>query len=99
VYDAIVQSLLIWAQRYYQAPCLPSHLAKLEQFRAIPFGVVSLVDMKINSHDQTSVVADIIVTDTHGTVLAKFTALQGTISPALKRFIGGDTAPIPAGEK
>ena len=24
IYDAIVQSLLIWTQQYYQAPCLPS---------------------------------------------------------------------------
>ncbi|HEX7620442.1 MAG TPA: SDR family NAD(P)-dependent oxidoreductase [Anaerolineales bacterium] len=98
-YDAIVQSLLIWAQRYYQAPCLPSHLVRLEQFRTIPFGVLSLVEMKIVSHNQTSVVADIIVTDTQGAVLAKFTSLQGTISPALKRFIRGDAALVQAGEK
>jgi NAD(P)-dependent dehydrogenase (short-subunit alcohol dehydrogenase family) len=98
-YDAIVQSLLIWAQRYYQAPCLPSHLARLEQFKAIPFGALCLVEMKIVSHNQTSVVADIIVTEPQGSVLAKFTALQGTISPALKRFIRGDAAPAQAGEK
>jgi NAD(P)-dependent dehydrogenase (short-subunit alcohol dehydrogenase family) len=98
-YDAIVQSLLIWAQRYYQAPCLPSHLVKLEQFRAIPFGVLCIVEMKITSHNQTSVVADILVTDTQGVILAKFTALQGTISPALKRFIGGEAALMQAGEK
>jgi len=55
--------------------------------------------MKIVSHNQTSVVADIIVTDTQGTVLAKFTSLQGTISQALKRFIGGEVAPIQAGAK
>jgi hypothetical protein len=55
--------------------------------------------MKIVSHNQTSVVADIIVTDTQGTILAKFTALQGTISPALKRFIRGEAAPVQAGEK
>ena len=99
VYDAIVQSLLIWAQRYYQTPCLPSHLVRMEQFRAIPFGALSLVDMKIVSHNQTSVVADIIVTDTQSAVLAKFTGLQGTISPALKRFIRRDAAPVQAGEK
>ncbi len=98
-YDAIVQSLLIWAQRYYQAPCLPSHLVRLEQFRAIPFGALSIVEMKIVSHNQTSVVADIIVTEPQGAVLAKFTGLQGTISPALKRFIRGDAAPVQAGEK
>ncbi len=99
VYDAIVQSLLIWAQRYYQAPCLPSHLVKLEQFRPISFGVLSLVDMKIVSHNETSVVADIIVTDTQGAVLAKFTSLQGTISLALKRFIKADATPAQAGGK
>jgi hypothetical protein len=98
-YDAIVQSLLIWAQRFYQAPCLPSHLVKLEQFRPIPFGVLSIVDMKIVSHNQTSVTADIIVTDTEGSVLAKFTALQGTISVALKRYIGGEAAPVTANNK
>jgi NAD(P)-dependent dehydrogenase (short-subunit alcohol dehydrogenase family) len=99
VYDAIVQSLLIWAQRFYQAPCLPSHLVKLEQFLAIPFSTLCLVDMNIVSHNLTSVVADIIVTDTHGVVLAKFTSLQGTISPALKRYIKGGTVPLQAGEK
>ena len=98
VYDAIVQSLLIWAQRNYQAPCLPSHLVKLEQFKAIPFGALCLVDMKITSHNQTSVIADIIVTDTQGMVLAKFTGLQGTISPALKRFLKGDVLPVKTGK-
>jgi hypothetical protein len=44
-------------------------------------------------------VADIIVTDTQGAVLTKFTGLQGTISPALKRLIRGDAAPDQAGEK
>jgi hypothetical protein len=98
VYDAIVQSMLIWAQRYYQAPCLPSHLVRLEQFQAIPFGVLILVDMKVVSHNESSVVADLIVTDTEGTVLAKFTKLQGTISLALKRFIKADVAAVQAGE-
>ncbi|MGB8214244.1 MAG: KR domain-containing protein [Anaerolineales bacterium] len=98
VYDAIVQSMLIWAQNYYQSPCLPSHLVRLEQFKAISFGVLILVDMKIVSHNETSVVADLIVTDTEGAVLAKFTSLQGTISPALKRFIKADTVSVQSGE-
>ncbi len=98
VYDAIVQSLLIWSQRFDQAPCLPSYLASLEQFREPSFGVLNLVEMKISSHNQAAVVADIIITDPQGVVIAKFTGLQGTISPALKRLIRGDTAPEPAGE-
>jgi hypothetical protein len=54
--------------------------------------------MMIVSHNETSVVADLIVTDTQGAVLAKFTSLQGTISPALKRFIKADAMLVQAGE-
>ena len=88
IYDAIVQSLLIWTQMYYQSPCLPSHLVRLEQYKAIPFDQTCLVDLQIVSHSDTSVVADILVIDTKENVYAKFSQLQGTISPLLKRFIG-----------
>lgn len=88
IYDAIVQSLLIWTQMYYQSPCLPSHLVRLEQYKAIPFNQTCLVDLQIVSHTDKLVVADIQVIDTKGNVYAKFTQLQGTISPLLKRFIG-----------
>jgi NAD(P)-dependent dehydrogenase (short-subunit alcohol dehydrogenase family) len=88
IYDAIVQSLLIWTQIYYQSPCLPSQLARLEQYKAIPFEQTCLVDLQIVSHSDTSVVADIHVIDSKGNVYVKFSQLQGTISPLLKRFIG-----------
>jgi NAD(P)-dependent dehydrogenase (short-subunit alcohol dehydrogenase family) len=88
IYDAIVQSLLIWSQRFYQSPCLPSHLNRLDQFKAIPFDQTCLVDMQIVSHSATNVVADIWVTDASGNVYVIFHKLQGTISPLLKRFIG-----------
>ena len=88
IYDAIVQSLLIWTQMVYQSPCLPSHLARLEQYKAIPFNQTCLVDLQIVSHSDKLVVADIQVIDAKGNVYAKFTQLQGTISPLLKRFIG-----------
>lgn len=92
IYDAIVQSLLIWTQQYYQSPCLPSRLARLEQYKAIPFNQSCLVDLRIVSHTETSVVADIFVVDTDGNIYVKFTHLQGTISHLLKRFIGVKTA-------
>ena len=88
IYDAIVQSLLIWTQQYYQSPCLPSQLVRLEQYKAIPFEQTCLVDLQIVSHSDTSVVADIQVIDSKGNVYVKFSQLQGTISPLLKRFIG-----------
>ena len=88
VYDAIVQSLLIWTQHYYQAPCLPSHLVCLEHYKAIPFNETCMVDMQIVSENETAVIADIWVTNAKGEVYVKFNHLQGTISPSLNRFIG-----------
>ena len=88
IYDAIVQSLLIWSQQYYEAPCLPSQLDKLEHFKAIPFNRDCLVDMQIVSHSSTHVVADIRVTDVNGNVYVIFRNLKGTISPLLRRLIG-----------
>jgi len=92
IYDAIVQSLLIWTQMYYKAPCLPSHLVGLEQYRPIPFDQTCIVDLQIVSHTDTSVVADIQVIDSEGKVYVKFFKLQGTISTLLKRFIGAKSA-------
>ena len=90
IYDAIVQSLLIWTQQHYKAPCLPSHLVRLEQYQSISFGALIHVDMKIISHNQTTAVADILVTNPQREIMAKFTGLQGTISSALNRFIKVD---------
>ena len=88
IYDAIVQCLLIWAQTYYQSPCLPASLIKLEQFKAIPFETTCLVSMEIKSHRETSVVADITVSDASGDVFVIITGLEGIISPHLKHVIG-----------
>jgi len=88
IYDAIVQALLIWAQRYYQAPCLPSYMQKLEQYKAIPFGVPVLVSLEITSQSDTSVVGDLSVQDTDGQTYVHITGLQGTISPRLNNLIG-----------
>ncbi len=88
IYDAIVQSILIWSQRFYEAPCLPSQLDRLEHYRAIPFNRDCLVDVQIISHSSTHVLADIQVTDPEGRVYVIFRRLKGTVSPLLCRFIG-----------
>jgi hypothetical protein len=92
IYDAIVQSILIWSQKFYEAPCLPSHLDMLEHFKAIPFNQDCLVDVQIVSHSSTHVLADIYVTNSKGDVYVIFRNLKGTISPMLRRFIGKKTA-------
>jgi hypothetical protein len=88
IYDAIVQCVLIWAQYFYDAPCLPSSLRRLEQFKPIPFGVPSTVSMEVESQSSTAVVGNIIVQDDQGEIYMRLDGLQGTISPYLNRFIG-----------
>lgn len=88
IYDAIVQCLLIWAQYFYQAPCLPSSLRKLEQFRPIPFGVPCTVSLEVESQTSAFVVGNILVQDASGQAYMRLDGLEGTISPYLNRFIG-----------
>jgi hypothetical protein len=88
IYDAVVQCVLIWAQYFYQAPCLPSSLRKLEQFRSIPFGVPCTVTMEVESQSSSAVVGNILVQDEQGGTYMRLDGLEGTISPYLNRFIG-----------
>jgi NAD(P)-dependent dehydrogenase (short-subunit alcohol dehydrogenase family) len=88
VYDTIVQSVLIWAQYVYHAPCLPSRVDKFEQFKAIPFEMPIVVDMQVVSQSETSVVTNVTVQDDQGEVCLQITNLEGTISYGLNRIIG-----------
>ncbi len=91
IYDAIVQILLIWTQTYYQAPCLPSSLIKMEQFGNIPFEQTCLVTMEVVSSSELAVVGNIRAQSLDGTVFVRFTGLEGTISKLLNRYIGMHT--------
>ena len=86
--DAIVQSLLIWTQEFYDAPCLPSRLHQWDQYRVVPFGVPVWVTLTVTHHNQHAVVGDILVQDEEGGEYYSFTGLEGTVSSHLKRFIG-----------
>jgi NAD(P)-dependent dehydrogenase (short-subunit alcohol dehydrogenase family) len=88
IYDAIVQSLLIWTQHYYQAPCLPSYMERLEQYKAIPFGEAVYVSMEVQSQSETAVIANLTVQGLDGQTYVKITRLQGTISAGLNHKIG-----------
>ncbi|HVN56487.1 MAG TPA: SDR family NAD(P)-dependent oxidoreductase [Anaerolineaceae bacterium] len=90
--DSIVQCLLVWSQRFDQAPCLPSRLERLEQWLPAAFGRPYIITLTIQSHTDKAVVGDILVQDSDGNVVMKFTGLEGTISPMLKRRIGVRTS-------
>ncbi len=63
IFDAIVQSLLIWTQRYFHNPCLPSHLVRLDHYQPIPFDQTCFVEMQVVSANETAIVSDLWVTD------------------------------------
>ncbi len=88
IYDAVVQCLLIWAQYFYEAPCLPSSLRRLEQFHPVPFGVPFTVSMEVELQSDTQVTGNITVTDAQGNTYVHIEGLEGTISPHLNRLIG-----------
>lgn len=85
IYDAIVQCLLIWSQHFYQAPCLPSRMKELEQYRPVLFDQPYRVEMKIHSETESSVVGDITVQDEEGRLCLHIRELEGTISKHLAR--------------
>ena len=97
IYDAIVQSVLIWVQHYYQSPCLPSYLAGLIQYKPIPFGYRCLVNMQIVSTSEAAIVATMYVTDEQGEVYVIVNRLQGTVSSSLKRLFAPSAAKLDAG--
>ena len=88
IYDAIVQSLLIWSQVFYQAPCLPSYMERLEQYKPIPFGEPIFVSLDVQSQNESAVVGNLLVQDANGQTYVRITGLQGTISQRLSQIIG-----------
>jgi hypothetical protein len=86
--DAVVQSLLIWSQEVYSAPCLPSRLREWVQYRPIPFGVPLWAVLNVAYHNEHAVTGDLIVAGEDGREYFRFNGLEGTISQSLNRFIG-----------
>ncbi len=88
VSDAIVQSLLIWSQETYAAPCLPSRVKEWVQYQTIPFNHEAWVILTVTSHNKFAVAGDILVMDDEGREFNHFSGLEGTVSQQLNRFIG-----------
>lgn len=98
IYDAIVQCVLIWAQYFYNSPCLPSRLSRLEQYRPIPFETKVYANMVVMSSSDTSVVVNILVSDEAGRLYMRMDGLEGTISPMLGRLLSAKPSTEAAGK-
>lgn len=88
VNDAVVQSLLLWTQDVYDAPCLPSRLHQWDQYHIPTFNEFVIVILQVTHHNQNAVSGDIQVMDEDGREFYSFFGLEGTISKHLKRYIG-----------
>lgn len=93
--DAVVQSMLVWTQHQYNAPCLPTYLEKLEQYRSIPFGVTVDVLLDIQFHNDSAVTGNIFIQNPEGIPYIIFYGLEGTISKHLKRLINNKAETTP----
>ena len=92
--DAVVQSLLIWTQKFYDAPCLPSRLHSWDNYGFPPFGQTLHVILEVTYHNENAVVGNLLVQDPDGKEFFQFTGLEGTVSKHLKRFFTPKTAAI-----
>lgn len=88
IHDAIVQSLLIWSQENYSAPCLPSRLREWVQYRSAPFGIPVWAILTVVNHSEFAVTGDILVVGEDGREYFHYKGLEGTISRRLNRLIG-----------
>ena len=88
VNDAVVQSLLVWTQHFYQAPCLPSRMQSIKQFKPLTFGETYYVTLEVQSRTDNAVIGDVTVQDPLGEVMIQISGLEGTISKQLNSLIG-----------
>ena len=85
--DAAVQSLLVWTQEFYDAPCLPSRLYQWDNYKVVPFDEPVYVILDVTYHNENAVVGDILVQDENGCEFYKLSGLEGTVSKHLKKYI------------
>jgi len=81
--DVQLQSLLIWAKRVRGVVGLPLRIQKGEQFRQIHFGEMLYATLIVQSVNDHSLVADVVVHDAQGALCSRVTGAEITLSERL----------------
>ncbi len=81
--DAQFQALIFWSWTYRQAASLPLKIQVCEHYRPSPFDQTLYVAMQVQSPQETSLVADVVVHDAQGQVYTQAFGTEMTISPRL----------------
>ena len=81
--DPAFQAMLVWARAIHNAGSLPLKLARLEHFQAIPFDTSYLLDLRVQNHSSTALVADLDLVLDNGQVAARMLGAEVTLSKNL----------------
>jgi NAD(P)-dependent dehydrogenase (short-subunit alcohol dehydrogenase family) len=84
--DVLLQSMVIWARRFYNAGSLPLSLPTCAHYAAPCPGDVFYVSLEVRAHDATKLVADLVAHDDAGKIYARFEGAEVTISAELNRL-------------
>lgn len=84
--DVQLQSLLVWAKRYAGAGGLPLRIEQGIQYRPMAFGEVMVTSMKVRSRSALSLVADVEIRDSTGTLCMEVKGAEITLSARLNEL-------------
>ncbi len=84
--DVEFQSMVIWARLFYGAGSLPLRAQSGEHYRTPAAGEKFYVSLEVQSHSESSLVADIIAHDAAGNIYSRVRGAEVTISVQLNRL-------------
>jgi acyl transferase domain-containing protein len=92
--DLLFQCLLVWVRYFYQLGSLPVKVEKIEHFQLLPFDREFLVNLDIQSSNETKVIANATACDRYGQVYLKIHQMQVTPSASLNQLFRQNTIQV-----
>jgi NAD(P)-dependent dehydrogenase (short-subunit alcohol dehydrogenase family) len=84
--DVPIQSLVVWARRFYGAAGLPLRLGRVEAYAPLRAGAPFTVALTVNSHDEQHVAGDLVAYDDLGVTALRVWNARLTLSKSLNRL-------------
>ncbi|MCP4295794.1 MAG: SDR family NAD(P)-dependent oxidoreductase [Proteobacteria bacterium] len=81
--DTLLQAMLVWVRKYYQAGSLPLLINKVDFYKPIPSNKDFWVVLEVIKHSSSKMIGNITSCDSDGTAYTRFSGAEVTISKAL----------------
>lgn len=81
--DVQLHNVLLWTYHYFKQGCLPTKVAKIEQFQPLHFGQEFYVSTEIIASNKFQIIVDIYVHDQQGNIFVKWQQAAFTIMKKL----------------